>query len=125
MRYSDVSKLYVFVGEQKNGSITEFESRDVNFIENKFLKLGEIGRDQAFYETQDLNASGSLHSSRRIIDEEENENVVHSQENENVILFSQSDVNVQNPKLSGRMDPNSSESIDFEPGWIIPNHDEY
>ena len=37
IRYSDVSKGYVFMGEQGDGSITEFESRDVNFIENEFL----------------------------------------------------------------------------------------
>ena len=45
IRYSNMSKRYVFVGEQDDGSITEFKSRDVNFIENEFLKLGDIGQD--------------------------------------------------------------------------------
>ena len=101
------------MGEQDDGSITEFESRDVNFIENEFLKLGEISQDQAFHEIHDLSESGSLHSSGR------------EEENENVVTFYHFDVNVRDLESSGRIDPNSSGSMDFQPGWTIPNYDEY
>ena len=53
IRYSEHSKGYVFIGEQESGSITEFESRDVTFLENDFPKKGEIGEDYSLFETLD------------------------------------------------------------------------
>ena len=53
IRYSETSKGYVFIGEQDSGSITEFESRDVIFLENEFPKKGEIGEDNSLFETLD------------------------------------------------------------------------
>lgn len=57
IRYSKHSKGYVFLGEQDNGSIIEFESRDATFLENDFLKLGEIRQDLSLFETHDQEAS--------------------------------------------------------------------
>ena len=116
VRYSDVSKGYVFVGEQDNGLTTEFESRDVTFIENEFPKLGNIGQEIIFYETQEEETSGSLHSSGRIFEKEETENVRSS---------SLTDANVPDPESSGRIDPYSSGSMDLDPSRTIPNYDEY
>ena len=112
VRYSDVSKGYVFVREQDSGTITEFESRDVIFIENEFPKLGQIGQEQTLYETQDMDASGSLHSSGR-----------NFTRNENVDSLIETDANVPNPESSGRIIPYSSGSIDYEssgPSGTIP-----
>ena len=53
IRYSEHSKGYVFIGEQERGSVTEFESRDVTFLENEFPKKGEIGQDLSLYENRD------------------------------------------------------------------------
>ena len=47
------------------------------------------------------------------------------EENKNIVTFSQSDVNVRDLESRGRIDPNSSESMDFQPGWTILNYDEY
>ena len=52
MRYPKVSKGFVFIGEQENGTVTEFKSQDVVFIENEFSKLGDVGQDFTLYETQ-------------------------------------------------------------------------
>jgi len=41
----------VFIGEQKSGSIIEFESRDVTFLENEFPKNGKICEDYFLFET--------------------------------------------------------------------------
>ena len=38
------------IGEQPDGSITEVESRDVDFIENEFLGRGEVDKDLTLYE---------------------------------------------------------------------------
>ena len=51
MRYPEVSKGYIFIDEQENGTVTEFGSRDVVFIENEFPKLGDVGQDFTLYET--------------------------------------------------------------------------
>ena len=50
----------MFIGEQESGSITEFESRDVTFLEDEFPKKGEIGEDCSLFETldQDNDISG-------------------------------------------------------------------
>jgi hypothetical protein len=42
IRYSKYSKGYVFIGEQSSGSVTEFESRDIIFIENEFRRKNKI-----------------------------------------------------------------------------------
>ena len=53
IRYSEQSKGYVFIGEQEDGNITEFESRDVTFLDNDFPRQGQIGEDLLLYETND------------------------------------------------------------------------
>jgi len=40
IRYSETSKGYVSIGQQDSGSVTEFESRDVTFLEDEFPKKG-------------------------------------------------------------------------------------
>lgn len=35
----------VFIGEQTSGTITELESRDVNFLENEFPCIREVDKD--------------------------------------------------------------------------------
>ena len=45
IRYSELSKWYMFLGEQSNGSVTKFESRDTIFLESKFPSKGEIDKD--------------------------------------------------------------------------------
>jgi transposase InsO family protein len=57
IRYSEQSKGHVFIHEQENGSITEFESRDVTFLENDFPRQSEIGQDLSLFETHDQDAS--------------------------------------------------------------------
>ena len=51
MRYLEVSKGYIFIGEHENGTVIKFKSRDVVFIENEFPKLGDVGQDYTLYET--------------------------------------------------------------------------
>ena len=53
IRYSDTSKGYVFVGQEESGGITEFESRDVTFLEDTFPRQGEISQDLSLFETLD------------------------------------------------------------------------
>jgi hypothetical protein len=55
IRYSEHSKGYVFIGEQSSGSVTEFESRDVIFLENEFPRKGEIVHDFSLYEVDEQN----------------------------------------------------------------------
>ena len=52
IRYSEQSKGYVFI-EKEGGNITEFESRDITFLENDFPRQGQIGEDLLLYETND------------------------------------------------------------------------
>ena len=47
------SKVYIFLGEDINGSVTEIESQDVVFLEEDFPGRGEIDRDTHFYEMED------------------------------------------------------------------------
>ncbi|XP_071704835.1 uncharacterized protein [Rutidosis leptorrhynchoides] len=54
IRYSEQSKGYVFLGEHESGSITEFESRDVTFLENEFPKQGDLDKDWSLFETTEL-----------------------------------------------------------------------
>jgi hypothetical protein len=55
IRYSEHSKGYVLIGEQPDGSVTEVESRDVDFIENEFPSRGEVDKDLTLYEMMDPN----------------------------------------------------------------------
>ena len=43
------------IGEQPNGSVTEVESRDIDFIENEFPSRGEVDKDLTLYEMMDPN----------------------------------------------------------------------
>ena len=67
IRYSEHSKGYVFIGEHNSGSLTEFESRDVTFLENDFPQQGDINKDLSFYETMVFDDQDSLHSSGSIL----------------------------------------------------------
>jgi transposase InsO family protein len=55
IKYSEHSKGYVLIGEQPDGSVTEMESRDVDFIENEFPSRGEVDKDLTLYEMMDPN----------------------------------------------------------------------
>ena len=71
MRYSDVSKGYVFISQQETGSVTEFQSRDVTFLENEFPKKGEISQDLSLFETIDQHLLPSCHSSGWNLEDDE------------------------------------------------------
>lgn len=45
----------MFIGEHKSGTVTELESRDVNFLENKFPNIKEVDKDFQFYELENPN----------------------------------------------------------------------
>jgi len=51
-RYPAYSKGYVIYGAHPNGGMTEIESRNVNFREDKFPSIGEIKKDLELYELQ-------------------------------------------------------------------------
>ena len=57
----------MFIGEHNSGSFTEFESRDVTFLENNFPQQGDINKDLSLYETMDIDDQDSLHSSGSIL----------------------------------------------------------
>ena len=114
MRHPEVSKGYVFIGEQENGTVTEFESRDVVFIENEFPKLGDVGQDFTLYETQEIDTQRLLYSSRRNLEKEDNNDFLPS-----------IDTNVHDLELSGSMIPDSSGSVELKPSGSISNYDEY
>ena len=67
IRYLEHSKGYVFIGEHNSGSLTEFESRDVTFLENDFPQQGDINKDLSFYETMDFGDQDSLHLNGSIL----------------------------------------------------------
>ena len=50
IRYSELSKGFVFVGEKADGRVIELESRDVVFLEEDYSTKGEIEKDFQFYE---------------------------------------------------------------------------
>ena len=50
IRYSKCSKGYVLIGEQPDGSVTELESRDVDFIESEFPNIDEVEKNLTLYE---------------------------------------------------------------------------
>ena len=45
IRYSELSKGFVFVGEKANERVTKFKSRDVVFLEEDYPTRGEIDKD--------------------------------------------------------------------------------
>ena len=53
IRYSEHSKGYVLIGEQPDESVTELESRDVDFIESEFPNIGEVEKNLTPYEMMD------------------------------------------------------------------------
>ena len=57
----------MFIGEHDSESLTEFESRDVTFLENDFPQQGDINKDLSFYETMDFGDQDSLHSNVSIL----------------------------------------------------------
>ena len=62
------SKGYVLIGEQPDGSVTELESRDVDFIESEFPNIGEVEKNSTLYEMMDQEVSAP---SRLVEDKEE------------------------------------------------------
>ena len=55
VRYSEYSKGYVFLGEQVDGTVTEFESRDATFMEDVFPSKGEVRKEDILYKMKDPN----------------------------------------------------------------------
>src|SRR4051812_40897861 len=53
LRYPKGSKGYVFLGENDDGTRTEIESQNANFLEHKFPSIGETSRDVEFFEEED------------------------------------------------------------------------
>ncbi|KAI9197988.1 hypothetical protein LWI28_008112 [Acer negundo] len=49
-------------GENLDGSVTEIESRDVNFLESEFPKRGEVDRGIRFYELDNLIKDSNLNA---------------------------------------------------------------
>ncbi|KAI9170264.1 hypothetical protein LWI28_025254 [Acer negundo] len=49
-------------GDSSDGSVTELESRDVNFLENEFPNKGEVDKDVRFFELDDLNDDVNLNT---------------------------------------------------------------
>ena len=70
IRYFEHSKSYVLIGEQPDGSVTELESRDVDFIESEFPNKCEVEKNLALYEIMDQEGSAL---SRLVEDNESNE----------------------------------------------------
>ena len=68
IRYSKHSKGYVLIGEQPDGSMTELESRDVDFIESEFPNIGEVEKNLTLYEMMDQEVGAP---SRLVEDKEE------------------------------------------------------
>jgi len=53
IRYPASSKGYVMYGEHPSGGLTEIESRDVEFLEDEFPRIGEVDKDSQLYELQE------------------------------------------------------------------------
>ena len=45
IRYFELSKRFVFVGEEADGRVIEFESQDVVFLEEDYPTRDEIDKD--------------------------------------------------------------------------------
>ena len=57
IRYFEHSKGYVLIGEQPDRSVTELESRDVDFIESEFPNKGNVEKNLTLYEIMDQEGS--------------------------------------------------------------------
>ena len=53
IRYLEHSKGHIFISENKSGSVTEFESGDITFLENEFPKRGDVDQDLSLFEMED------------------------------------------------------------------------
>ena len=52
IRYFELSKGFVFIGEESDGRVTEIKSRDVVFLEEDYPTRVEIDKDFQFYENR-------------------------------------------------------------------------
>ena len=52
LRYPKHYKGYIMFGEHPNGSMTEIDSRNVEFLDDEFPSINKIKKDLAFYELQ-------------------------------------------------------------------------
>ena len=52
VRYSEHSKGYVMFEEHLNGGIMEIDSRNIEFLDDEFPRVGEIKKDLKLYELQ-------------------------------------------------------------------------
>lgn len=59
--------------EKENGQAIEFESREIVFLENDFLKLGKVDKVFTFFEIKESDSSRSLNPSGGIEFESEND----------------------------------------------------
>lgn len=50
IKYLGLTKGYILVGENKDGQVRDFESRNGAFIKNEFPKLGKSNKYFTFYE---------------------------------------------------------------------------
>ena len=53
IRYLEFSKGCVFLGEQADGTVIEFKSRDATFMEDVFPSKGEVRKEDILYEIKD------------------------------------------------------------------------
>jgi hypothetical protein len=61
IKYSETSKGHIFIGEDLDGTVTEFKSRDSTFLENEFPSNRDVSTDERLFEavSQDDNAIAS------------------------------------------------------------------
>ena len=62
IRYFELSKGFMFVGEEADRRMTEIESRDVVFLEEDYPTRGKIEKDFQLYEMEDPNNGAPSHS---------------------------------------------------------------
>ena len=62
IKYYEFFKGFMFVGEETDRRVTEFESRDVVFLEEDYPTRGEIDKDFQFYEMEDPDYGAPSHS---------------------------------------------------------------
>ena len=60
IRYCEHSKGYVFIGEQPDGSVTEIQSCDADFLEEDFPSRGEVSRDMDRNEIEDRRSAHQI-----------------------------------------------------------------
>ena len=62
VRYSELSKGFVFISEEADGRMAEFESREVIFLTEDYPTRGEIDKYFQFYEIKDPDNGAPSHS---------------------------------------------------------------